>query len=74
MIIRCLVWKKEEKIFFLCDSAVSSLSDQSFKERDPSEFIAFGEKQDRYDSYFVYERNNKITQINYSVAWCGRNF
>lgn len=66
----CVIWRKEDNIFFLSDSAVSSQSDQSFKESDPSEYNTFGEKQDRFNNYFVYERNNKIVQINDSAAVC----
>ncbi|SDE68176.1 Proteasome subunit [Paenibacillus sp. UNCCL117] len=66
----CLAWKKEDSIFFLSDSAVSSKSEQTLREKDPRDYNTFGEKQARYDQYYVYEQSNKITKIRDDIAVC----
>jgi len=66
----CIAWKKKNEIFFISDSATST----AYKEVVRSEsFMSFGELEDKYNRYYVYERHNKITILNerYIICFAG---
>lgn len=59
--------EKEDRIFIVADSAISTTEEIN---NYGTSYSAFGELQDKYNDYFVYEHENKITRINDNVTVC----
>ena len=59
----CYVWKKEDRVYMIADSATSSECDS-----DSLKLSSFGEKQGRFGKYYVSERQLKIYRINHETV------
>ena len=63
----CIAWKKNNKLYFIADSALST---RRTINNEVENLTTFGELEDTYDQYYVYEGRNKITPINEKVVVC----
>lgn len=66
----CIAWKKNNKLYFVSDSATSTIYKEARLSENEESFTSFGELEDKYDRYYVHERQNKLTVINERIIIC----
>lgn len=59
----CYVWKKENRVYMIAESAISSKADLS-----SDEVSTFGEKQGKFGGYYVCEGQLKILKIRDDIV------